>query len=178
MERDIVLDAGCGDGYYLGELAARTGPRGYGIDISIPAIDAAARRYPACQWTVANADRFIPCADSSFSLVLSITARMNAPEFHRVLHEYGRLLVALPAPDDLVELRGPGRERIARTVETFAAGFELAATRRVTTCADLGWRCSALHLPPPAVAPRRSDAADPESRPAAFPNSPQHKVRL
>ena len=134
---DTALDAGCGDGFYLGSLAKATGCAGYGTDISIPAADAAARRYPACEWVVANADRAIPYMDRSFSAVLSITARMNAPEFRRVLREGGRLLVAIPAPDDLGEIRGPGRDRVARTVETFAAGFTLAGQQRVTTTADL-----------------------------------------
>jgi 23S rRNA (guanine745-N1)-methyltransferase len=107
------------------------------VDISIPAIDAAARRYPECQWIVANADRFIPFADGSFSIVQSITARMNASEFRRVLREDGRLLVAIPAPDDLIELRGAGRDRVARTVETFAPHFALANQTRATTRADL-----------------------------------------
>jgi 23S rRNA (guanine745-N1)-methyltransferase len=134
---DIVLDAGCGDGFYLGSLASQTGFDAHGVDISIPAIDAAARRYPKCEWIVANADRFIPYADRSFSIVLSITARMNAPEFRRILHDDGRLLVALPAPDDLIELRGSGRDRVARTLETFAPHFSAADQRRVTTTADL-----------------------------------------
>src|SRR5436305_11151434 len=43
--RDIVLDAGCGDGFYLGGLAGQTGFDAHGIDISIPAVEAAARRY-------------------------------------------------------------------------------------------------------------------------------------
>src|SRR5258707_14594082 len=42
---DIVLDAGCGDGFYLGALARQTGCSAHGVDISVPAIDAAARRY-------------------------------------------------------------------------------------------------------------------------------------
>jgi 23S rRNA (guanine745-N1)-methyltransferase len=86
---------------------------------------------------VANADRFVPYADRSFSIVLSITARMNAGEFRRVLRDDGRLLVALPAPDDLIELRGKGRDRVARTVETFAQQFALVDQRRVTTAAHL-----------------------------------------
>jgi len=134
---DIVLDAGCGDGFYLGSLARRTGFGAHGVDISIPAIDAAARRYPECEWIVANADRSVPYADRSFSIVLSITARMNASEFRRVLRPDGRLLVALPASDDLAELRGSGRDRTARTVEEFAPGFTLAGRRRATTAADL-----------------------------------------
>ncbi len=134
---DAVLDAGCGDGFYLGSLATETGCAGHGVDISIPAIDAAARRYPECEWIVANADRFIPYADASFSLVLSITGRMNAGEFRRVLTDGGRLLVAVSAPDDLIELRGKGRDRAPRTIETFADGFRLADQQRVTATADL-----------------------------------------
>jgi len=134
---DIVLDAGCGEGFYLGTLARQTGFDAHGVDISIPAVDAAARRYPGCEWIVANADRFIPYADRSFSIVMSITARMNADEFRRVLRDDGRLLIALPAPDDLVELRGAGRDRAARTIETLAPGFTLADRRRVATAADL-----------------------------------------
>ncbi len=134
---DVVLDAGCGDGFYLGSLASETGFDAHGIDISVPAIESAARRYPGCEWIVANADRFVPYADRSFSLVLSITARMNAAEFRRVLRNDGRLLVALPAPDDLIELRGEGRDRVARTVETFASEFTLIGQRRATTQADL-----------------------------------------
>jgi 23S rRNA (guanine745-N1)-methyltransferase len=134
---DVVLDAGCGDGFYLGELAGQTGLDGHGVDISIPAVDAAARRYPGCEWIVANADRFVPYADSSFTIVLSITARMNAAEFRRVLRDNGRLLVALPAPEDLIELRGAGRDRAARTIETFARDFTLIDRRRVTTADDL-----------------------------------------
>jgi 23S rRNA (guanine745-N1)-methyltransferase len=134
---DIVLDAGCGDGFYLDSLARQFAFDAHGVDISVPAVDAAARRYPGCEWIVANADRFVPYADRSFSIVLSITARMNASEFRRVLRDDGRLLVAIPGPDDLIELRGKGRDRVERTVETFARDFTLVDRRRVTTAADL-----------------------------------------
>jgi 23S rRNA (guanine745-N1)-methyltransferase len=138
---DVVLDAGCGDGFYLGSLARQAGFEAHGVDISARAVDLAAQRYPPsegrCEWIVANADRFVPYADRSFSIVLSITARMNAGEFRRVLSDDGRLLVALPAPDDLIELRGTGKDRVPRTVETFARGFTLIDRRRVTTLVDL-----------------------------------------
>ena len=41
-----------------------------GIDISTAAVDAAAKRYPECEWIVVNADLMLPFADRSFSLVL------------------------------------------------------------------------------------------------------------
>jgi 23S rRNA (guanine745-N1)-methyltransferase len=150
--KDIVLDAGCGDGFYLGSLVSQSCCEGHGVDISIPAVEAAARRYPpgesACaqgvasyEWIVANADRFLPYADRSFSLGLSITGRMNAPEFRRVLRDDGRLLVALAAPDDLIELRSragnPGRDRVPQALETFAPLFKLIGQSQVTTAADL-----------------------------------------
>ena len=134
---DVVLDAGCGEGFYLGGLASRSGVKGCGVDISIPAIDAAARRYSGCDWIVANADRSVPYADASFSLVMSVTARMNPGEFRRVLREDGRLLIAVAAPDDLMELRGAGRDRTNRTVAEFAGQFSLTGQRRITTHAEL-----------------------------------------
>jgi 23S rRNA (guanine745-N1)-methyltransferase len=134
---DTVLDAGCGEGSVLGTLHSHTAFEAHGTDISIPAIDAAARRYPACHWVVANADRFLPFANGSFSLVLSITARLNAPEFRRVLRDGGRALIAVPAPDDLIELRGESRERTARVIAELSPPFRLIEQRRATTTADL-----------------------------------------
>jgi len=142
---DVVLDAGCGDGFYLDGLARRSAADAHGIDISIPAVNAAARRYSPAggasgrrfEWIVANADRFVPYAAATFSLVLSITGRMNPGEFRRVLRDDGRLLVAVPSPEDLIELRGTGRDRVANTEGTFAPGFTLVDHRRATTTADL-----------------------------------------
>jgi 23S rRNA (guanine745-N1)-methyltransferase len=134
---DAVLDAGCGEGFYLGTLARQTGFDAHGVDISTPAVDLAARCYPECEWIVANADRFVPYADSSFSIVMSITGRTNGKEFRRVLRNEGHLLVALPACDDLVELRGVGRSRVARTVEMLAHDFTLVDRRGVATAANL-----------------------------------------
>jgi len=62
---------------------------------------------------------------------------MNAAEFRRVLRDDGRLLVALPSPEDLVELRGAGRDRAKRTTDTFAEGFALVEQRRASTTVDL-----------------------------------------
>ena len=117
--QETILDAGCGEGFYLGSLANQFHLDAHGVDISTPAVDAAARRYPACHWVVANADRALPYPDRSFSIVLSITSRMNVKEFRRVLRDDGRLLVAVPAPEDLIELRGVGRDRTAHALATF-----------------------------------------------------------
>jgi 23S rRNA (guanine745-N1)-methyltransferase len=130
-----VLDVGCGEGFYLGSLAAARPMEACGIDISTPAVDLAARRYPGVQWLVVNADRTLPFAGASFDLVLSLTARRNASEVHRVLKPQGRLIVAVPGEDDLIEAREAVlgervlRNRVASVQADFAACFEVASAR-------------------------------------------------
>jgi 23S rRNA (guanine745-N1)-methyltransferase len=137
-----VLDVGCGEGYFLGSLAKERGMEAHGVDLSVPAIDLAARRWPDVSWWVVNADRALPFADGSFDLALSIAGRRPAAELRRVLKPEGRLLVAVPAEDDLIELReavqGEGvlRSRLEKVVEELA-GFELEAHRVVRATATL-----------------------------------------
>lgn len=126
-----VLDVGCGEGYFTSQMGAT-----HAVDISVPAIDAAAKKYKTCFFVVANADRFLPYQDGSFDLVTSITSRMNPGEFERVLRPQGRLLIALPGPDDLIELReavlGEAQmiDRVDRTVATFK-NFQMESHQRV-----------------------------------------------
>jgi 23S rRNA (guanine745-N1)-methyltransferase len=140
---DPVLDAGCGDGHHLAAIAARFGAAGHGLDISVPAIEAAARLHPELHWVVANADRFLPYADASFRLVASITAQRNPEEFRRVLADEGALLVVVPAPDDLIEVRelvlgeGVTRDRVDKAIETFAPLFVLDRHERIRHAAHL-----------------------------------------
>jgi 23S rRNA (guanine745-N1)-methyltransferase len=154
-----VLDVGCGEGFYLGTLARERPIEAHGLDISAPAVDLAARRYPHATWIVANADRTLPYAAGSFDLALALTSRSNPAELRRVLapavsapspaptlppadaapaarESGGFLLLAVPAADDLVELRaavlGEGRlrDRLQPALATLAADFELV--RHVT----------------------------------------------
>ena len=100
-----VVDLGAGGGDALGELARRRTIAGIGIDLSAAAATVAARRFPSITWVVANADRTLPLVDGRVELVLSINARRNPAECSRVLTRAGYLLAAIPAADDLVELR-------------------------------------------------------------------------
>ena len=127
-----LLDAGCGEGHHLAAFRRAYDIDAYGVDISVPAIDLAARRDRDAFWIVANADRFLPFTDASLDAITSITARMNPEEFRRVLVPDGRLLVAIPGADDLIELRQSvlgeriERDRVERTIAMFAPHFTLA----------------------------------------------------
>jgi 23S rRNA (guanine745-N1)-methyltransferase len=137
-----VLDVGCGEGFFLGSLAQEREMEAHGVDLSVPAVDLAARRWPGVNWWIVNADRALPFADGSFDLALSIAGRRPSRELRRVLR--GHLLVAIPGEDDLIELReavlGEGRllGRVERTVSELAGDFELRSHRTVRHTARLG----------------------------------------
>lgn len=157
-----VLDVGCGEGAFLRHLGAVRGLERHGVDISAPSIEMAAKAAPEALFVVANADRFLPYADQSFDFVTSIDARVNAVEFARVLRPGGLVLVAVPAPDDLVELRervqGAKVEKsraprvetemaeafafLDRTTVRETRTFDLTALRAILTATYRGFRKS------------------------------------
>ena len=101
----VVVDLGCGTGEAIGTMVERHAVAGIGIDLAARAIERGARRWPTATWVVANADRRLPLLDRSVSLLTSVHARRNPLDAARVLTDTGRLVVAVPAPDDLQELR-------------------------------------------------------------------------
>jgi len=92
---------------------------------------------------VANVDRGVPLLDGSVHLVTSLNGRRNVDECARVLMPGGTLIVALPAPDDLIELRatvqgeGVARDRADAVVAEHAPRFELVERLTVRTRHDL-----------------------------------------
>jgi 23S rRNA (guanine745-N1)-methyltransferase len=100
-----LLDVGCGEGGLLRALAGIPDLERHGVDISPPSIELAAKASPEVLFVVANADRSLPYGAESFDVVTSVDSRANAPEFERVLTRPGLVLVAVPGPDDLIELR-------------------------------------------------------------------------
>ena len=139
----LVLDAGCGEGYFLDALCSKFGFEGWGVDISTAAIEAAARAYPIARWLVANADRPMPFAEGCFDLITSITARKNPVEFRRLMAPGGHLLVAVAHEEDQSELRNtvfgkiPDSDRAGATVTAFGSLFELEEERVVSSRAVL-----------------------------------------
>ena len=132
-----VADLGCGAGDAIGALTARPDVTGVGIDLSVAAVSLAARRFPAATWVVANADRRVPVRDACLDAVLSVHGRRNPAECARVLRPGGRLVVAVPGPEDLQELRtivqghADPRNRTDAVVKEHAASFALVATHQV-----------------------------------------------
>jgi 23S rRNA (guanine745-N1)-methyltransferase len=130
--RGTLLDVGCGEGGFLRHVASVPGLERHGVDISAPSIELAAKASPDVLFVVANADRFLPYADQAFDLVTSIDSRVNAGEFERLLSPGGLILVAVPGPDDLIELRERvqggkvEKPRALRVVEELGKSLRLA----------------------------------------------------
>lgn len=139
----VVVELGAGAGETLGALVASRVVCAVGIDLSTPAATLAARRVPSATWVVANADRRLPLLDGSVDLVLSVHARRNPEECRRVLAPGGRLIVAIPAADDLIELReavqgaAVERDRADALVHEHARHFEVVDRTSVRQGADL-----------------------------------------
>jgi 23S rRNA (guanine745-N1)-methyltransferase len=135
----VVADLGAGSGELLGAVqpgSDRAPLTAIGIDISTAAAEHAARRYPDVVWAVANADRRLPLLDRTVDVIVSMHGRRNPIECARVLARGGRLLIAIPAPDDLLELRqfvhGDASERLRdETLERVHAPLFDAVDRRV-----------------------------------------------
>ena len=133
-EEPVVVDLGSGSGETLGLLAVRRSICGIGIDLSTAAARQAVRHFPSLTWVVANADRRLPLLDHSSDLLLSVHARRNPDECRRVLAASGFLLIAVPAADDLVELReavlgdAVERDRMPAVMAEHARWFDVAET--------------------------------------------------
>ena len=121
--QSAILDCGCGEGYFLGAL---TGPR-FGVDISKEAIRCAAKRYKDANWIVANAMRKLPFADHSMDVILSVLAPRNPEEFSRILKPDGALILGVPGPNHLIELRSQ--------LSANAGDFEEKADEAAAKCA-------------------------------------------
>lgn len=109
------LDAGCGEGYYLRQLAATAGNAHplalLGLDISKWAVQAAAKRdgqdargAPRAAWVVGS-NAGLPVLPGTLDRVLCMFGFPVYPEFARVLRRGGELLQVDAGPEHLRELR-------------------------------------------------------------------------
>lgn len=143
-----ILDAGCGEGYYLGRLQQALTDRSLqcvGFDISKEAIRLAARRYKQACFVVANLKERLVLADGALHMILNIFAPRNPAEFARVLVSGGLLLIAIPAPDHLSQLRSAlhllniEEHKQEKISEQFAADFDFV------TASDLSYTLHLMH---------------------------------
>ncbi|KZN45280.1 23S rRNA (guanine(745)-N(1))-methyltransferase [Pseudoalteromonas luteoviolacea] len=103
---NIVIDLGCGEGFYTHAIAAKVpdSTQVYGLDISKPAVKYAAKRYEKPHFSVASS-KDAPFKGKQADVVLSIFAPVFAQESARLLQDDGTLIVVGPGPKHLFELK-------------------------------------------------------------------------
>ena len=106
-----VLDAGCGEGYYLEKLLlylqqaqGAVDVSLVGLDISKPAILSASKRSKQITWLVAS-NRQPPLIAGSVDLILCLFGFPLYESFSKLLRPGGRIILVESGPEHLLELR-------------------------------------------------------------------------
>lgn len=130
-----VLDAGCGEGYYTYALGGIAGTTVYGIDVSKKAVMRAGK--------LCRGDKFgtfcvgsvysMPYTDDSFDVIVNIFSPLAYEEYRRVLKSGGKLVMAVPNPEHLIQLKRAVYDeiRIKEESDDTLCGFEMINKKRV-----------------------------------------------
>ncbi|MFT3889585.1 MAG: SAM-dependent methyltransferase [Arachnia sp.] len=121
-----VVEVGAGTGYYLARvLDAVPDAEGLATDVSVAAAKRAARAHPRAASVVADTWAGLPIVDAVADVLLCVFAPRNPAEFARILAPGGRIVLAVPGPDHLAELRadygllGVGDDKTSRIRAAF-----------------------------------------------------------
>ena len=108
-QQGILLDAGCGDGYYTKAVtealqAAGKAVHVYGVDISKYAVDLAAKQEKAATFAVGSVFH-LPVSDHCCDGIFSLFAPYAGTEFQRVLKKHGTMILGIPGAKHLIGLK-------------------------------------------------------------------------
>ena len=110
-EETCILDAGCGEGYYLDiifnsliGLEENKTLSFIGLDISKDAIIQSSKRNKQISWLVGT-NRQPPVQNGSVDIILCLFGFMSADAFYKVLKPGGKIILLDPGPEHLTELR-------------------------------------------------------------------------
>ena len=134
-EGSVILDAGCGEGYYTSAIADRSevAVEVTGIDISKTAVEFAAKR--KCGAVFAAGSVFhLPVVSDSCDILVTLFAPYCGEEFLRVLKTGGIMIMAIPSENHLWELKSaiydtPYKNEVK---DYELEGFEFLGTQRLT----------------------------------------------
>lgn len=125
-----ILDAGCGEGWFAGEIYRSLTTAGYpaeilAVDLAKDGVEMAATHCRELKCLIADLTR-LPLADASVDIIINILSPANYNEFRRVLRPDGLLLKVIPGEDYLHQVRtalgaAPGHSSTAATLFDAAA---------------------------------------------------------
>ena len=140
---EILLDAGCGEGYYTSAIIdkfyqSKIDAKIAGIDISKAAVEYSAKRCKGAEFAVASVFH-IPAADASCDMLVTLFAPYCGEEYSRVLKKGGIMIMAIPSEDHLWELKQAIYDTPYKNeVKPYELeGFEFLGSQRITYTIDL-----------------------------------------
>ena len=109
LSSPVILDAGCGEGYYTDHIAKSFEKAGkniglFGIDISKNAVKSAAKRNRGIHLAVASCFD-MPVCDNFADALVSVFSPIAQAEFKRVVREGGYLIIAVAGERHLFGLK-------------------------------------------------------------------------
>ncbi len=109
LSAPVVLDSGCGEGYYTAGLFQTLSqeeltPQIAGVDLSKAALRRAAKRLPEGEFAVASVYH-LPMPDQSADVLVNIFSPLAIEEFARVLRPGGLFCYAVPSARHLWEMK-------------------------------------------------------------------------
>ncbi len=135
LRPQVVLDAGCGEGYYLQRLYAELDAdvQVFGLDISKPAIMAAARRNKHVHWLVAS-NKAPPLQAACVDVIVVMFGFPDYAAFAKVLRPGGQVILVDAAEDHLLQLREVIYPEVRKSAppsieRATACGFDLVETQ-------------------------------------------------
>ena len=105
----VLVDSGCGEGYYTAGLfralsEAEPDPKIAGVDLSKAALRRAAKRAPEAEFAVASVYH-LPIPDGAADILVNIFSPLAIDEFARVLRPGGLFCYAVPSARHLWEMK-------------------------------------------------------------------------
>ena len=142
-DHPVLLDAGCGEGYYTKTVCPGKGMVRMGFDLSKEAVKLAAKG-PKTAFFFAADLKNIPLLDSSCDILLDIFTPANYAEFARVLAPGGLVFKLAPRAGYLKELRQAASHLLRRSeydggqVESYAKEkMDVVEQREITYTLDV-----------------------------------------
>ena len=135
-EGNIVLDAGCGEGYYTSVFAEKNTV--CGIDVSKDAVKSASGRCKNVTFAVASVYE-LPVANESVDVAVNIFSPDSRAEYLRVLKKGGRLITVTPMGNHLMELKEAVYDNPYKNayVDPARDGFKLVSTKEIKYSVEL-----------------------------------------